>query len=62
MKKAPAATDQVNYVNEDPSGAPLLDVGAAALDEDTQHDQKQDTGDNTNDGGIVHFDFLSFRR
>jgi hypothetical protein len=40
----------------------LLDAGTAALDEDTQHDQKQDTGDNTNDGGIVHFDFLSFRR
>ena len=41
---------------------PLLYASAAALDEDNQHDHEQDTGDNSNHGGVVHFDFLSFRR
>jgi hypothetical protein len=42
--------------------APLLDVSPATLDEDHQYDQEQDAGDSTNQGGIVHFDFHSFRR
>jgi len=45
-----------------PPEPPLLDVSAAALDEDDQHDYKQDTGDDSNDGGVVHFEFPSFRR
>jgi hypothetical protein len=39
----------------------LLDFGAAALDENHQHDYEQDAADNANNCGTVHFPFLSLQ-
>jgi hypothetical protein len=56
-KREPESTVQVNNVADDPPEPPLLDACAAALNENHQHDHKQNTGDNPNNGGVVHFDF-----
>jgi hypothetical protein len=34
--------------------AALLDLRAAALDQNDQHDNSQHTGNNLNDGGTIH--------
>jgi len=60
-EKEPAEKPRSTSWPKKPPKPPLLDASAAALDEDHQHDHKQNSGDSTNNGGIVHFDFLSFR-
>jgi hypothetical protein len=56
-RSKPAARVEVNKVTEDLPEPQLLDAGAAALDEDHQHDHEQDACDNPDKGCIVHFSF-----
>jgi hypothetical protein len=34
----------------------LLDLGAAALDQNKQNDNRENSSDNPNDRGVIHFD------